>query len=84
MKHSEKECRKWLCNLFENKIKNYDMINNIIKRAEYKLSQHRQLGRQSNMSIFEVANLYDTLKKGQSMKESTQPSKFNSFLFSEN
>lgn len=60
------------------------MINNIIKRAEYKLSQHRQLGRQSNMSIFEVASLYDTLKKGQSMKETSQQPRFNSILFSEN
>ncbi len=60
------------------------MINNIIKKAEYKLSQHRQLGRQSNMSVFEVANLYDTLKKGQSMKETSQQQRFNTLLFSEN
>lgn len=60
------------------------MINNIIKRAEYKLSQHRQLGSQSNMSIFEVASLYDTLKKGQSMKETSRQPRFNTLLFSEN
>lgn len=60
------------------------MINNIIKRAEYKLSQHRQMGRQSNMSIFEVANLYDTLKKGETMKENAHQPQLNSLLFSEN
>jgi len=61
------------------------MINNIIKRAEYKLSQHRQLGRNSNLSIFEVAQLLDTLKKGQMMKENsskTSPSMF--FSYNEN
>jgi len=59
------------------------MINNIIKKAEYKLSQHRQLGRNSNLSIFEVAQLLDTLKKGQSMKENSSKSA-NSMIFSFN
>jgi len=42
------------------------MINNRIKQAKYKLSQHKVQGVQSTLSIFEVANLMDTLKKGES------------------
>lgn len=61
------------------------MINNIIKRAEYKLSQHRQLGRNSNLSVFEVAQLLDTLKKGQSMKENnSKTSQSMFFSYNEN
>lgn len=61
------------------------MINNIIKRAEYKLSQHRQLGINSNLSIFEVAQLLDTLKKGQSMKENnSKTSQSMFFSYNEN
>lgn len=58
------------------------MINNIIKRAEFKLSQHRQMGKNSSLSIFEVAQLLDTVKKGEIMKNSstqTQQSMFFSY-----
>lgn len=55
------------------------MINNIIKRAEYKLSQHRSMGTRSNLSILEVAQLMDTIKKGQTMKEAPSRSVFFSY-----
>lgn len=55
------------------------MINNIIKRAEYKLSQHRSMGTRSNLSILEVAQLMDTIKKGQAMKEAPSRSVFFSY-----
>lgn len=55
------------------------MINNIIKRAEYKLSQHRSLGTRSNLSVLEVAQLMDTIRKGQSMKAAQSNSVFFSY-----
>lgn len=55
------------------------MINNIIKRAEYKLSQHRSLGTRSNLSVLEVAKLMDTIKKGHTMKEAQTRSVFFSY-----
>ena len=47
------------------------MINNSIKLAYYKLSKHKQLGVQSNMNIFEVADLMDTIIKANSIKSQT-------------
>lgn len=55
------------------------MINNIVKRAEYKLSMHRQLGSQSNLTIFEVAKLLDTIKKGEQLKNQARESVFFSY-----
>lgn len=55
------------------------MINNILKRAEYKLSQHKQMGTRSNLSVFEVALLMDTIKKGASMKDQQPHSLFFSY-----
>lgn len=55
------------------------MINNIIKRAEYKLSQHRTMGTRSNLSIVEVAKLMDTIKRGQQLKENDTKSVFFSY-----
>ncbi len=45
------------------------MINNTIKTAKFKLSQHKVQGVQSTLSVFEVARLMDTVKIGESMKE---------------
>lgn len=59
------------------------MINNIIKRAEFKLSQHRQMGKNSGLSIFEVAQLLDTVKKGEMMKNSSAQT-HQSMFFSHN
>lgn len=55
------------------------MINNEIKRAQYKLEQHRSMGTNSPMSIIEVARLMDLVKKGESMKKSPSESLFFSF-----
>lgn len=55
---------------------NFDMINNRIKTAKFKLNQHRDLGQKSNLSIHQVARLMDTLRKGEDMTESNQPSYF--------
>lgn len=38
------------------------MINNSVKLAQYKLSQHRMQGTKSKLNIFEVAQLMDALK----------------------
>lgn len=63
----------------ELKLKLLVMINNVIKRAEYKLEQHRSMGINSKLSIFEVAQLMDIVKKGESMKKSPNESLFFSF-----
>lgn len=55
------------------------MINNEIKRAEYKLEQHRSLGTNSSLSVIEVARLMDLIKKGELMKKSPYESLFFSF-----
>lgn len=55
---------------------NFDMINNRIKTAKFKLNQHRDLGSKSNLSIHQVARLMDTLRKGEDLTESNQPSYF--------
>ena len=48
------------------------MINNSIKLAFYKLNKHKELGTQSNMNIFEVAELMDTIVKANSIKNQTR------------
>lgn len=65
--------------LCELKLKLLVMINNAIKRAEYKLEQHRSMGTSSTLSIIEVAQLMDIVKKGESMKKSPNESLFFSF-----
>ncbi len=49
------------------------MINNTIKSAKFKLSQHKVQGETSTLSIFQVAKLMDMIKIGeeQSQKETT-------------
>ncbi len=48
-----------------------NIIENNIKQAQYKLSQHRNLGERSNLSIYQVARLMDKLnsKEKSSKKE---------------
>ena len=41
------------------------MINNRIQQAKYQLSQHRSQGKNSHLSVFEVAKLMDTVKRGE-------------------
>lgn len=44
------------------------MINNSIKLAYYKLNRHKELGIQSNLNVFEVAELMDMISKCDSIK----------------
>lgn len=53
-----------------------DMINNSIKIAQYKLSQHKLQGVKSNLDIFQVAQLMDTIKYGDSVKRPQNSSIF--------
>lgn len=52
------------------------MINNRIKQAKFQLSQHRTQGVNSRLSIFEVAKLMDTVKKGEDLNNSKGQSIF--------
>ena len=54
----------------------FDMINNRIKQAKYRLSQHKVQGVNSNLSIFEVAKLMDTVKRGDNANENKATSVF--------
>lgn len=58
---------------------NLDMINNRVKTAKFKLNQHRNLGQKSTLSVFQVAKLMDTVKRGESMSESSAHSVFFSW-----
>lgn len=40
------------------------MINNTINQAKNKLAKHRELGKNSSLSIMEVAKLMDVVKFG--------------------
>lgn len=55
-----------------------NMINNSVKLAQYKLSQHRKQGTRSNLNIFEVAQLMDAIKNAEQMKETSGHSIFHS------
>lgn len=44
------------------------MINNSVKLAQYKLSQHRVQGSKSKLSIFEVAQLMDAVRNAEQMR----------------
>ncbi|HLU87338.1 MAG TPA: hypothetical protein VKZ44_06250 [Taishania sp.] len=57
------------------------MINNTIKRATYKLQEHRSLGTKSTLSIIEVAQLMDIIRKGEDLKNSPSQSLFFSFSY---
>jgi hypothetical protein len=54
------------------------MINNTLKAAHYKLSQHRILGKKSKLNIFEVAQLMDAIRQCQNTQNSTKSSIFHS------
>jgi hypothetical protein len=58
----------------------FNMINNTIKTAKYKLSQHNLQGEKSSLSVFQVARLMDTIKNGENMNEGNN----NSIYFSLN
>ena len=54
------------------------MINNSVKLAQYKLSQHRLQGTKSKLNIFEVAQLMDAIKTAEQIKNTTGSSIFYS------
>ncbi len=53
------------------------MINNSVKLAQYKLSQHRVQGTKSKLNIFEVAQLMDALKNADQISNVVSRSIFN-------
>ena len=55
-----------------------DMINNTIKTAKFKLNMHRQKGIKSELSVFQVAELLDSIKRAEQQKESNSSSIFHS------
>ncbi len=55
-----------------------DMINNTIKTAKFKLNMHRQKGIKSELSVFQVAELLDSIKRAEQQKESNPTSIFYS------
>jgi hypothetical protein len=65
--------------LIEMQLTNLDMINNRIKTAKFKLNQHRTLGEKSTLSIYQVARLMDTVKRGDEINEAESQSIFFSW-----
>jgi hypothetical protein len=55
-----------------------DMINNTIKTAKFKLNMHREKGIKSELSVFQVAELLDSIKRSEQQKESNPSSIFHS------
>jgi len=53
------------------------MINNSVKLAQYKLSQHRVQGTKSKLNIFEVAQLMDAIKNADQIRNVTTNSIFH-------
>ncbi len=56
------------------------MINNSLKLAEYKLSEHKALGTKSKMSVFEVAKLMDSIKHASQIKDVQSKSIFHTVI----
>lgn len=54
------------------------MINNNIKTAKFKLNMHRQKGIKSELSVFQVAELLDSIKRAEQQKEMNPTSIFYS------
>ncbi len=52
------------------------MMMNRVKNAKIKLSQHRDLGNRSSLTVYEVARLMDTIKYGEKAERNTQDSIF--------
>ncbi|XOV68062.1 MAG: hypothetical protein ACFHU9_02595 [Fluviicola sp.] len=53
-----------------------DMISNRIKQAKFQLSQHRTQGINSRLSVYDVAKLMDTVRKGEELNNSKSQSVF--------
>lgn len=60
----------------------FRMINNNVKTAQFRIAQHRTQGVHSQLSIFDVANLLDQIKKGERYAEPlSKPTIFQSIGF---
>lgn len=60
----------------------FSMINNNIRTAQFRIAQHRTQGVRSQLSIFDVANLLDQIKRAESFAEPhNKPSIFQSIGF---
>jgi|TARA_R110000737_G_scaffold223373_2_gene238388 hypothetical protein len=60
----------------------FRMINNNVKTAQYRIAEHRTQGVHSQLSIFDVANLLDQIKRAESLgAPSNKPSIFQSIGF---
>jgi hypothetical protein len=60
----------------------FRMINNNVKTAQYRIAQHRTQGVQSQLSVFDVANLLDQIKRAESLAEPlSKPTIFQSIGF---
>jgi hypothetical protein len=58
------------------------MINNTKRTAEFKLSKHRTDGERTSLSIFEVANLMDMIRRSEEMSTGiVQPNIFHSIAY---
>lgn len=53
-----------------------NMIENKIKSAQYKLSQHKAQGVKSTLSIFQVASLMDLVKMGTRVEDTSSSNQF--------
>jgi len=53
-----------------------DMIENKIKSAQYKLSQHKAQGAKSTLSIFQVASLMDLVRMGMSNENANSSNQY--------
>lgn len=53
-----------------------NMIENKIKSAQYKLSQHKAQGVKSTLSIFQVASLMDLVKMGNRVEDTNSSNQF--------
>lgn len=56
-----------------------NFLENRIKNAKNKLSQHKTLGIKSSLSIYEVANLMDTVRSGEQLSNDQSSSIFFSW-----
>jgi len=65
-------------NIYDMNLIAENMINNTVKLAQYKLSQHRVQGTKSKLNIFEVAQLMDSIKMAEQMKNIPSNSIFHS------
>ncbi len=54
------------------------MINNTVKAAQYKLSQHRLQGTKSKLNIIEVAHLMDAVRQSEQIQNTNKVSIFHS------